>query len=242
MNSSELQTTNSNLSHLAVIMDGNRRWAKTQSMNVSEGHRAGVTALQNLVKLCPDYGIEYLTAYAFSTENWKRSPIEREFIFKLLEEVSIKELSRLHDNNVRVKFIGDLRIFQHSSLYQALIQLEDKTKNNTGLKLQIALNYGSLDELAHAIKEIREDTDEDKIQDLDPEKFSDYLYTRDIPDPELLIRTGGDHRLSNYLLWQSVNAKLAFTDVFWPDFSKQDLESLLSSYKQSTQAKEPVRA
>lgn len=217
--------------HLAVIMDGNRRWAKNQGRLPFEGHKAGVNALRQLVKVAPDYGIEYLTAYAFSTENWKRTEKEIEFLFKLLKEVSLKELESLHENNVKVRFIGGLNAFP-KDLYEACIQLQEKTQANTGLNLQIALNYGSIDEVKNAVNSLKEklkqgELDLDYIKNLNQEGFSKHLYTSDIPDPDIVLRTGGEHRLSNYLLWQAADAELVFIDTLWPDLQESDLKKIL---------------
>lgn len=213
--------------HLAVIMDGNRRWAKTHGLPSLEGHRAGVKALKNLVKLCPAYGIEYLTVYAFSTENWKRESNELDFLFKLLGEVAVRELNNLHQENVQVSFIGDIEAFSDIGIKSNLEKLANTTRENTGLKLQIALNYGSLDELSRALKQIKHCLTSEEINNLTEETFSQYLYTKDIPDPELIIRTGGEARLSNYLLWQGANSRLAFIESMWPDFSEEDLKRVL---------------
>ncbi len=209
-------------------MDGNRRWAKGRGLPSIEGHRAGVKALRNLVKLCPSYGIEYLTVYAFSTENWKRESNELDFLFRLLGEVAVRELENLHRENVKVSFIGDIEAFSDIGIKANLEKLAETTKANTGLKLQIALNYGSLDELSYALKQIKSSFSEDQIINLDEETFSKYLYTRNVPDPELILRTGGEARLSNYLLWQGANSRLAFIESLWPDFSEEDLKQVLN--------------
>lgn len=216
--------------HIAVIMDGNRRWATSNGMSILKGHSAGVNSLKAMVKVAPDLGVKYLTAYAFSTENWKRSAPEREVIFRLLKEVSIKELEELASKNVRVSYIGDIEAFS-DDIKEALRQLENKTKDNDGLFLQIALNYGSIAEITNAMSKITGELDTDAIKNLSPEVFSDYLYTKDIPDPDIMIRTGGDQRLSNYLLWQSSKAFLKFTDTLWPDFSAEELAETLKEFE-----------
>lgn len=221
-------TMQKNIKHLAVIMDGNRRWAKNRGLETFEGHRAGSTALKNLVKLAFKYKIKYLTAYAFSTENWKRSAIEKNFIFKLLKEVAFKELEELVENNVKVKFIGDLSIFD-SDVKNAITTLEDKTSKNDGVNLQVALNYGSVNEFAHAIKSLSETTTEGELSKITEADFTEHLYTKGIPDPEILVRTGGQARLSNYLLWQSTNSHLYFTDCLWPDFGEEELNKALEA-------------
>ena len=217
--------------HLAVIMDGNRRWAKSKNLPTIEGHRAGVQSLKNLVKSCHRLNIEYLTVYAFSTENWKREKTELDFLFKLLAEAAIGELSSLKHQNVRVKFLGDIDAFKDFNIYQALKNLEDQTALNNGTKLQIALNYGSMAEILNAAKNIKSSLSEQEIDSLDCAGFSQFLYTAGIPDPEIMIRTGGEQRLSNYLLWQLADAHLSFVDTLWPDFSESDLVSVINLFK-----------
>ncbi len=208
-------------------MDGNRRWAKSRNLPTIEGHRAGVQSLKNLVKLCHRLDIEYLTVYAFSTENWKREKTELDFLFKLLAQAAIGELSSLKSQNVRVKFLGDISAFKDVNIYQDLKNLEDQTASNTGTKLQIALNYGSIAEIQNAANNIKNTLKPNQVEALDNESFSDYLYTAGIPNPDIMIRTGGDKRLSNYLLWQLAEARLMFVDTLWPDFSEKDLAGVI---------------
>jgi len=208
-------------------MDGNRRWAKSRNLPTIEGHRAGVQSLKNLVKLCHRLDIEYLTVYAFSTENWKREKTELDFLFKLLAQAAIGELSSLKSQNVRVKFLGDISVFKDVNIYQDLKNLEDQTASNTGTKLQIALNYGSIAEIQNAANNIKNTLKPNQVEALDNESFSDYLYTAGIPNPDVMIRTGGDKRLSNYLLWQLAKARLMFVDTLWPDFSEKDLAGVI---------------
>lgn len=215
------------IKHLAVIMDGNRRWAKSRNLPTIEGHRAGVQSLKNLVKLCHRLDIEYLTVYAFSTENWKREKTELDFLFKLLAQAAIGELSSLKSQNVRVKFLGDISVFKDVNIYQDLKNLEDETASNTGTKLQIALNYGSIAEVLNAANNIKNTLKPNQVEALDNESFSDYLHTAGIPNPDIMIRTGGDKRLSNYLLWQLAEARLVFVDTLWPDFSEKDLAGVI---------------
>lgn len=216
-------------------MDGNRRWAKQRGLPSIEGHRRGVEALKNLVRLCPQHGIEYLTTYAFSTENWRRDQAELEFLFRLLGEVAVRELDNLDRENVRVSFLGDIHAFADIGIEQPLLKLAEKTKDNTGLKLQIALNYGSIDELSTALKRIKASLSTQEIEALSPEKFSDFLYTAGMPDPEIILRTGGDARLSNYLLWQAANSRLAFVDTLWPEFGEAELKEVLGEKNGSTE-------
>ncbi len=211
--------------HIAVIMDGNRRWAKQNHLPGIEGHRKGVEALKQLVASLPDYGVEYLTVYAFSTENWRRDEKEVDFLFRLLGEVAIKELKNLHKKNVRVKIIGDMQALENIPARASLDELEKTTALNTGLKLQVALNYGSLDEIAQALNQIKKN----KLG-LNHENFEANLYTANIPKPEIMIRTGGEKRMSNFLLWQCAQSNLVFTDTLWPDFNKEELERILVNY------------
>lgn len=213
------------VSHIAVIMDGNRRWAKQRNLPGIEGHRKGVEALKKLVSLLPDYNVEYLTVYAFSTENWRRDEKEVDFLFRLLGEVAVRELKNLHEKNVRVKIIGDMTPLKDMSVKKSLDDLEKTTAENTGLKLQVALNYGSLDEIANALNLIKE-----KKLELNRENLEANLYTVGCPDPEIMIRTGGDKRMSNYLLWQCAESELVFTDTLWPDFAEEELERILTNY------------
>lgn len=208
-------------------MDGNRRWAKARNLPSFEGHRAGVKALKELVSICPDFQIEHLTAYTFSTENWNRKETEVNFLLELLGEVALKELSNLIEENVKVDFIGDINAFENYKVYQSLKKLEEKTKSNTGLRLHIALNYGSIDELERARKLIQKSGN---LEAINEKKIDNYLYTKDIPQPEVVLRTGGEKRLSNFLLWQATKADLEFIDTLWPDFKKTDLERCVENY------------
>lgn len=216
-------------------MDGNRRWAKAQSKASSDGHKAGVVALRRLIKASIERGIDYLTVYAFSSENWKRSKTELNFLFKLLKESAQKELNNLIDQGVRVKFIGDLSVFKNTKMGEALEQLELETERNNKLNLNVALNYGSFAELKHSAEAILNDLDLDQIINLNEDIFSQYLYTSGSPQIDLVIRTGGKQRLSNFMLWQASKAKLYFTNKYWPDFNEEIFEQALSrlNFKQA---------
>ena len=186
-----------NLKHIAIIMDGNRRWAKMKNLPSPMGHRAGVDSLKNIVRKFNDFGIKYLTVYAFSTENWNRKPEEVNFLMDLLGQTLKNELNEMNENNVVISFIGYTTKFS-DKLQDILKNAVETTKNNTGVNLQIAFNYGSRDEIVHAVKNIVSEG----VVDITEETISKHLYTKDIPDPDLLIRTGGEMRISNYLLWQ----------------------------------------
>ncbi len=219
-----------NIQHLAVIMDGNRRWAKARGLDTAEGHKAGLHALKKLVRLCPKYKIKHLSAYAFSTENWKRSQIERDFIFMLLEEAAIKDLEALIENGVRVDFWGNFDKFQNSKLLETIRSLEARTAHNDTVHLHIAFSYGSYQEFYDAYKQIGSRSE---LASLDTQTWRSRLYSASVPDPEILIRTGGEKRLSNYLLYQAAYAHLNFIDDYWPDFGEQQLNSILEQYHAS---------
>lgn len=214
--------------HIGVIMDGNRRWAKAQGKASSDGHKAGVLALRRLIKASIDRGVDFLTVYAFSSENWKRSKTELDFLFTLLRESAQKELRNLKDQGVRVKFIGDLSVFKNTKMGDALEQLEQETEMNTKLNLNVALNYGSFAELKHSAEWILNNLDLDQIIHLNEDIFSQYLYTNESPPIDLVIRTGGKQRLSNFMLWQASKAELYFTDMYWPDFDEEIFDEALS--------------
>ena len=204
------------LKHIAIIMDGNRRWAEKRNLPSAVGHKKGVEALKRTMRACDDFGIKYLTVYAFSTENWNRKPEEVNFLMNLHGVTLQNELKEVHENNVVISFIGD--ITQLSSKLQKILKKSvETTKNNTGVHLQIAFNYGSRAEIVRAVKEIVNEG----ITDITEETITNHLYTKDIPDPDLLIRTGGEMRISNYLLWQIAYSEILVLDTFWPDFDKE---------------------
>jgi len=215
--------------HIAIIMDGNRRWAKSHSLPVAAGHRAGAETLRKIIEACMKNEIKYLTVYAFSTENWKRSEQEVTVLMNLMREY-LKKLERDNkDRDTRIKVIGDITRLDND-LQDKIRVLEDNTKNNTGLTINVALNYGARDEIIHAIKKM---SSED-IENLSQESFSKFLYTSDSPDPDLIIRTAGEQRLSNFLLWQAAYSEFYYTEVLWPDFSASELEKALDAFSQRT--------
>jgi len=215
-----------NLKHIAVIMDGNRRWAKERNLPSMVGHKKGVDALKKVMRACDDFGIKYLTVYAFSTENWNRKPEEVNFLMDLLGQTLKNELQEMHENNVVISFIGDTTKLS-DKLQEILANAVELTKNNTGVNLQIAFNYGSRDELVHAVQSIIDEG----IQDINEDVISKHLYTKNIPDPDLLIRTGGEMRVSNYLLWQIAYSEFIVVSDFWPDFDKEKLADCVIEYK-----------
>ncbi len=206
------------LKHIAIIMDGNRRWAKEKGLPSAVGHKKGVDALKATMRACDDFGIKYLTVYAFSTENWNRKPEEVNFLMDLLGQTLKNELQEMHENNVVLSFIGDTTKLS-DKLQEILAHAVETTKNNTGVNLQIAFNYGSRAEIVKAVQDIV-DLGEKAITE---EVISKYLYTKNIPDPDLLIRTGGEMRVSNYLLWQIAYSEFIVVPEFWPEFDKEKL-------------------
>ena len=219
--------------HVAIIMDGNRRWAKRHGMPAIEGHRRGIVSLRRVTRAASDLGIEALTVYGFSTENWNRSAGEISLLFELCVYFARNELTELVRNNVRVRVIGDWESLP-SAPRAALSELQDGTAGNTGLLLNLAVNYSSHAELVRAVKSIARDVADGTLNadDVDEDTIGSYLYTADLPDLDLLIRPGGEHRLSNFLLYQAAYAELVMTDVYWPDFSGDDLIRALAEYAQ----------
>ena len=211
------------LKHIAIIMDGNRRWAKERNLPSALGHKKGVDALKAAMR---DFGVKYLTVYAFSTENWNRKPEEVNFLMDLLAQTLKNELKEMNENNVVISFIGDTTKLS-SKLQEILRNSVETTKNNTGVNLQIAFNYGSRDEIVHAVREIIASGEKDITEDT----ISKHLYTRNIPDPDLLIRTGGEMRVSNYLLWQIAYSEFIVLNKFWPEFDKDVLAECILEYK-----------
>lgn len=215
-----------NLKHIAIIMDGNRRWAKERNLPSAVGHKKGVDALKTTMRACDDFGIKYLTVYAFSTENWNRKPEEVNFLMDLLGQTLKNELKEMHENNVVISFIGDTTKLS-DKLQKILNNAVETTKNNTGVNLQIAFNYGSRDEIVHAVNEIINSG----IKNITEETISNHLYTKNIPDPDLLIRTGGEMRISNYLLWQIAYSEFIVRSEYWPEFNKELLKECVLEYK-----------
>ena len=217
--------------HVAIILDGNGRWAKSKGLPRNAGHTAGAKNVETICEAAHDMGIKYLTLYAFSTENWNRPDSEVSALMNLLESY-LKNCIRTADkNNMRVRVIGE--VGRLSEKFQERIkELEEASKANSGLNLTIAINYGSRDEMIRAMKHMMEDEKAGKlsIEDVTPERFSTYLDTKELPDPDLMVRTSGEQRLSNYLLWQLAYSEFYFTDVPWPDFNKKELELAVAAY------------
>lgn len=219
------------IKHVAIIMDGNRRWAKEKKLPTMVGHKKGVEALKKTVIACEKFGVKYLTVYAFSTENWNRTQEEVDFLMNLLAQTITGELLELHKNNVVLNFIGDLEAL-NQDLQKTLKNAHEKTKNNTGVNLQVAINYGGRDEIKNAIKKIvASGISEEEITE---ELISKNLYKGEIPDPDLVIRTGNEKRISNFLLWQIAYSELYVTDIFWPDFDENELKKAIEEFNLRT--------
>ena len=217
--------------HIAIIMDGNGRWAKEKGLVRLKGHQAGMESLREIVRACSDMGVKYLTVYAFSTENWKRPAEEVSGIFSLLVRYVAKELKELNANNVQIRMLGDISPLPDAAR-KAAQEAVDSTAGNTGLVFNIAINYGGRAEIVRSAKMLAQ-----QVRDgaLDPEEitedlFAGSLYTADVPDPDLIIRTGGEMRLSNFLTWQSAYSELYVTDTYWPDFTPDKLTEAIEAF------------
>lgn len=227
-------TTNQELKipeHIAIIMDGNGRWAKKRFMPRNYGHAQGAKTLEKIIEDANGIGVKYLTVYAFSTENWVRPQDEIDALMKLLRNYMKDCVKKSRTNNMRVRVIGDkTRLDQ--DLQDSIANLEKESAGNTGINFQVALNYGGRDELVRAARKIAQDAKEGKLSpdEIDNDVFASYLDTKDIPDPDLLIRTSGELRLSNYLLWQLAYTEFYFTDILWPDFNKAELMKAVQFY------------
>lgn len=219
--------------HVAVIMDGNGRWAKRQGLPRILGHRRGVDALKELLRCCRDWGIKALTAYAFSTENWGRPLEEVDFLMTLFERVLRQELDEMIRENVRIKFVGNLLALP-PSLQAEIARAVEATRNNPGIQFTVATNYGGRQEILQACRAIAFQVQQGLIQpeEIDEALFESHLYTAGISDPDLLIRTSGEMRISNFLLWQVAYSELYITDILWPDFDREAFHLALRAYQQ----------
>jgi undecaprenyl diphosphate synthase len=218
--------------HLAIIMDGNGRWAKNQGMLRVFGHEKGTKSVKQTVENCARLGIDFLTLYAFSTENWNRPKIEVDTLMKLLVSSLKKELKTLQSNNIKLNAIGNLDNLP-TGVRKELIEVIEKTKANTRMTLTLALSYGARDEIINAVKIISEKVKNNiiSIDAIEESIINQHLYTQNMPDVDLVIRTSGEHRISNFLLWQIAYAEFYFTDVLWPDFNEDELYKALLSYQ-----------
>jgi undecaprenyl diphosphate synthase len=215
--------------HVAIIMDGNGRWARQRGLPRAEGHRRGTENLRRTLRSAVEFGVEILTIYAFSTENWERPPLEVQMLMRILERVIDRELNELHENGVQIRHIGELERID-PRLQKKIKHACDYTRDNTRLILNVAFNYGGRDEIVHAVQQIvRDAIPADAISE---ETISHYLYTSGLPDPDLIIRTSGELRLSNFLIWQGAYAEYYTTPTYWPDFDKDEFRKALVEYSQ----------
>ena len=218
--------------HIGIILDGNRRWAKERGLSPTQGHSAGLETVKKIINYAYDCDLEYLTLYVFSTENWKRSENEVKFLMNLLFNFTGELLLKNDGRNIKIKVYGDISKLD-KKLQKNIIKLEEKTKNNSKMVLGICLNYGGRDEITKAVKDIVKDVVSGKIEqeNITKELISSYLYTKDIPDPDLIIRTSNEYRLSNFLTWQSTYSELYFPqNVMWPDFDEKQLDIAIEEY------------
>lgn len=217
--------------HVAIILDGNGRWAKKRKMPRNYGHTQGSKVVEKICEDAYKLGIKYLTVYAFSTENWKRPKEEVDALMKLLRNYLSSSIKTSAKNNMRVRIIGDISGLSEE-IKESIRELEKASEHNTGLNFQVAINYGSRDEIIRAIKALSMDVKDNRValEDINENIFEQYLDTRGIPEPDLLIRTSGEQRLSNFLLWQLAYTEFYFTDVLWPDFTKEELQKAVEYY------------
>ncbi|MFR4115193.1 MAG: isoprenyl transferase [Alphaproteobacteria bacterium] len=220
------------LTHIAIIMDGNGRWATKRGLPRSMGHKKGAETVKEITRAAGELGVKYLTLYAFSTENWQRSSDEVETLMGLLRQYLKSDLQELQKNNVRIRFIGE-RDMLAPDITAAMAKLEADTAGNDGLTLCVALSYGSRQEIVSAVKKAAALVKKGDLQaeDIDAKMFSEMLYTQAMPDPDLVIRTSGEQRVSNYLLWQIAYSELFFTKTLWPDFNKDELTAIINDFK-----------
>ena len=221
--------------HIAIIMDGNRRWAKKQGKSASFGHKEGAKTLEKIVRYANKIGLKYITVYAFSTENWKRAEEEVKALMALLQSYLDDYSKRADSENIRVKILGDITALSQG-MQKSIINCMERTKNNTGVTFNIALNYGGRDEIVKSVQNIVKEVQNGniKIDDINEELISNNLYTKGQPDPDLLIRTSGEMRLSNFLPWQLVYSEFLFVDKNWPDFTEEDLDNAILEYQKRT--------
>ena len=221
--------------HIAIIMDGNRRWAKAQGKPAGFGHKAGAKTLENIVRYANKIGLEHITVYAFSTENWKRAEDEVNALMMLLQNYLDEYSKRADSENIKVKILGDITVLSQG-MQKSIINCMERTQNNTGITFNIALNYGGRDEIVKAVRNIAEQAKkgELEIENINEETISNNLYTAEQPDPDLLIRTSGELRLSNFLPWQLVYSEFLFIDKNWPDFTEEDLDNAIIEYQKRT--------
>lgn len=221
--------------HIAIIMDGNRRWAKSQGKPAGFGHKAGAKTIENIVRYANKIGLKYITVYAFSTENWKRSQYEVSGLMLLLQNYLSDYAKRADTENIKIKVLGDITKFP-AGTQKSINECIERTKNNTGVTFSIALNYGGRAEIVRAVQNIAKDFKDGKINEeqITEKLIDDYLYTKGMPDPDLIIRTSGEERLSGFLAWQSTYSELYFIQKNWPDFTEKDLDEAIQEYNKRT--------
>ncbi|MBM6859245.1 isoprenyl transferase [Clostridium saudiense] len=232
-NKEEIQIDFDNIpKHIAIIMDGNGRWAKQRKLPRSMGHKAGVETIRRILKEADRLGVKYITLYAFSTENWKRPKEEVDALMKLLVQYLTNEVEGLHRNGVVLRILGDINALP-GTVKEKIYEAIDLTKNNKGIVLNVAFNYGGRDEIIRAIKSIVSDVESGKVneENIDENLITKYLYTKDSPDPDLIIRPSGEQRISNFLLWQCAYSEFWYSNVNWPDFSESDLQKAIYDYQ-----------
>lgn len=219
------------VNHIAFIMDGNRRWAGQHNLPIAAGHRKGAETLTEIAKAAKDLGIKYMTVYAFSTENWGREKSEVDTLMELLRQYLNKGFKELQENDARIIFIGE-KYMLAEDIRQKMEQIEKETADNKSVTLCVALSYGGRQEIVNAARNIAAKVKNGilDINDINIENFADNLYTKDIPDPDLMIRTSGEKRISNYLLWQNAYSEFYFSDTLWPDFSEKELKKIIEDY------------
>lgn len=217
--------------HVGIIMDGNGRWARKRGLPRSAGHRAGAKTFRTITRYCSNIGIRYLTVYAFSTENWRRPKEEVDALMRLFKDYLQEALDDFKDDDIVIRFIGDRSAFS-PELIQLMEDNEAISKDRPGMVLNIAMNYGGRDELIRAVKEIAQEVGEQKLSadDISEQLISDHMYTKGEPDPDLIIRPSGEHRTSNFLLWQSAYSEYVIMDILWPDFTQRDMDAALIEY------------
>lgn len=224
--------TTDSLTHIAFIMDGNRRWARQRGLPVAMGHKKGAETLIDVAKAVKNLGVKYMTVYAFSTENWQRKKSEVDALMNLLRHYLDTSFKELQENDVRILFIGERHMLA-TDIVEKMQKIEKNTADNKSVTLCVALSYGSRQEIVAATRRIAESVQKGDMQiaDIDMRSFADNLYTKDIPDPDLLIRTSGEMRISNYLLWQLAYTEFYFSETYWPDFSETELKQIVTEYK-----------
>ena len=216
--------------HIAIIMDGNGRWAKKRKMPRTAGHAVGAETFRKVATYCKDIGLDYLTVYAFSTENWRRPKEEVEAIMGLLEKYLLEAIEKMERDRVKMKFFGDVSVLS-PRLRELIARTEEISRRFEGCQVNICLNYGGRDELVRAMRRYALEVNEGRENNISEEDVGSYLYSAGIPDPELLIRPGGEYRLSNFLMWQSAYSELYFTDTLWPDFSPAEINKAIAEFQ-----------